>query len=65
MLGWGPNLSRFVGITQSYVELLLRLCQFSECHRNLHLHDTHTLPPITQILSPHFRMIASATVHLF
>ena len=46
-LSRGPNSSHFVGITYSYVELLLRLCQFAECHRTLNFHDTHTSLPIT------------------
>ena len=36
----GP-VSRFVAITQSYVELLLQSSQFAECHRTLHFHHTH------------------------
>ena len=60
-----PNSSRFVGITQSYVELLLRLCQFPESHRTIHFHDTHASLPITHILSPHLRKIVAATVRLF
>ena len=47
-LGRGPNLSRFVGIMYSYVELLLQSCQFAECHRTLNFHDTHTSLPITR-----------------
>ena len=41
-------MSRFVGITLVYVELIPRSCQFAECHRTMHFHDTHKLLPITR-----------------
>ena len=45
----GPNLGRFVGITQSYVELLLKLCQFAECHRTiLYTIQTHHFSSLYQ-----------------
>ena len=44
---WVPNSRRLVGVTPSYVELLLRSCQFSECHRTMHFQNTHTSLPIT------------------
>ena len=31
-----------------YIELLLRSCQFSECHRTMHFHNTHASLPITR-----------------
>ena len=48
MLIRGPTSRSFAGITYSYVELLLKSCQFAECHRTLHFHDTHPLLPITR-----------------
>ena len=47
-LSRGPNLIHFLGITLIYVELLLQSCQFSECHRTMHFHDTHTSLTITR-----------------
>ena len=44
----GPDSIRFVGITYCCVELLLRSCQFTECHRTMHSRDTHTSLPITR-----------------
>ena len=44
----GPNSSRFVGITQVYVELILQSCQFVECHRTMNFHGTHISLPITR-----------------
>ena len=41
-------MSRFVGITYVYVELLLQSCQFAECHRTMHFHDMHTSLPIAR-----------------
>ena len=43
----GPNSSCFVGNMYIYVELLLQLCQFAECHRTINFHDMHTSLPIT------------------
>ena len=46
MLSQGPKLSRFIGITYSYVELLLQSVQFAECHRTMHFHDMQVSLPI-------------------
>ena len=44
----GPNLSRFLGITQSHVQLLPRSCEFAECHRIMHFQNTHAFLSISE-----------------